>query len=154
MATTHKISEDFFEDSFLLIALHSNLEDYAIGYSFNLHLKSNFKRAKTDLDVNQHISFPFFEWDDIKNDIRWTLISNHSKLEELEKQDGLFSNESSYTTHYLIPEHKEVDYFLKIEQEDEKELESILKQIVNMPNVVTAYSIDVENLKSKNNLIF
>lgn len=154
MGATHKISEYFFEDSFSLIALHSNLEDYAIGYSFNLHLKTNFKRAKTDLDVNQNISFPFFEWDDIKNDIRWTLICNHSIQEDQEEQEGLFSNERSFTTHHLVPEHKEVDYFLKIEQEDELELESILKQIVHIPKVVTAYSIDVDNLKSKNNLIF
>ncbi|MGJ8659359.1 IPExxxVDY family protein [Cellulophaga fucicola] len=154
MGAIHKISEDFFEDSFSLIALHSSLEDYAIGYNLNLFLKANFKRAKIDLDVNQRISFPFFEWEDVDNHNNWTLISNHSKIEEQEEQGGLFGSELSYTTHYLVPEYKDVDYFLKIEQEDKQIVAAILKQIVSIPKIVTAYSIDVDNLKSKNNLIF
>ncbi len=154
MGAIHKISEDFFKDSFALIAIHSSLEDYAIGYSLNLHLKSNFKRAKTDLDVNKHSSFPIFEWDDTENDINWTLISNHSKTEEQAQKDSLFSNELSYRKHHLIPEHKEVDYFLKIDQEYKNILGAVLKQIASIPKVITAYNIDVNNLKSKNNLIF
>lgn len=154
MGAVHKISECFFEDSFSLIAIHSNLEDYALGYILNKNLNSNFKRAKKDLDVNQHISFPIFNWEDIENDNYWTLIANQSAYEENRVQDGLFANIPSYTIHHLIPEYKDVDYFIKIEQEDKVLEESALKLITDIPKIMTAYTIDTKNLKSKNNLIF
>ncbi|MEL6918168.1 MAG: IPExxxVDY family protein [Bacteroidota bacterium] len=58
----HKISEDFYEDSFALIAVHSSMEDYAMAYTINLHLKCNLQRSRTDLDVSRQTSFPIFEW--------------------------------------------------------------------------------------------
>lgn len=155
MGAVHKISECFFEDSFSLIALHSSLEDYALGYILNKNLKSNFKRAKKDLDVNQHISFPIFNWEDIENDNYWTLIANKTSYEDNNREQGsLFANVTSYTTHHLIPEYKEADYFIKIEQVDKVIEESALKLIMGIPKIMTAYTIDTHNLKSKNNLIF
>jgi len=154
MGAVHKISEYFFEDSFSLIALHSSLEDYAMGYTLNQHLRSKFRRAKKDLDVNQRTSFPIFNWEDKQNDNYWTLISNQGIFEEESEQLGLFASEPSFITQYLIPEFKEVDYFIKLEQEDDNLEKSAIKSILAIPGIVTAYAVDAENLKSKNNLIF
>jgi len=55
----------------------------------------------------------------------------------------------------LLPEYKKVNYLLKIETDltinKEKQ---ILNKLLKIPQVVTAYSIDVDTLKTKNNLIF
>lgn len=150
----HKISIDFYEDSFTLIALHSSLEDYAMVYAINRCLKSNLKRSRTDLDISHNISFPIFEWKDMVNDRDWTLIVNYSIKEESMAQKGLFQNELSHTTHHLVPEHKEVDYFLKIEHDDMDVGDSIAKSILAIPGVITAYAVEPKKLKSKNNLIF
>ncbi len=80
-AAVHKITADFYEDSYALIALHSSMEDYAMVYALNLFLKSNFKRSSEDLDISEHISFPIFEWKDDANDRFWTLITNNSLQE-------------------------------------------------------------------------
>lgn len=154
MATVHKISGDFYEDSFALIALHSSMEDYAMAYAINLSLNFNFRRAKEDLDVSKKISFPIFEWKDEVNDRYYTLIANSSSKEEDKDQDGLFKFEPSFTKYHLIPEYKEVDYLLKIEQDDMDVEEGIIKSILSIPRIITAYILDTENLKSKNNLIF
>ena len=154
MAAIHKITEDFYEDSFALIALHSSLEDFAIVYSINQCLKSNLCRSRTDLDISQNISFPIFEWKDLKNDRYWTLITNSSVQEENIVQSGLFQNEPSYTTYQLLPEHKEVDYFLKIEMDEGNGEDEIVKLILTIPGVITAYTLETNKLKSKNNLIF
>lgn len=154
MAAVHRISDDFYEDSFALIALHSSLEDYAIVYALNLCLKANLRRSKRDLDISRDISFPIFEWKDVAQDSCWTLITNTSiKAGEL-RPGGLFENEPSYTRNYLVPEYKEVDYFLKVEQGTEEIPDTIVRTILSIPKVVTAYSIDNKKLKSKNNLIF
>ncbi len=154
MAAAHKILEDFYEDAFVLVALHSSLEDYAIAYTLNSSLKSNLKRTKTDLDITAKVSFPVFEWRDIINDRYWTLLNNNCIEEATTAQSGLFEQEPSYTNHYLVPELKDVDYFLKIEQDEENFQEGIVKTLLSLPNVVTAYAVDANTLKSKKNLIF
>lgn len=154
MAAIHKISGDFYEDSFALIALHSSLEDYAMAYALNLYLKSNLSRTAIDLDLSQKISFPIFEWKDRANDRYWTLLPNNSNTEEQVDQSGLFRNEPALTLHHLVPEHRDVDYFLKIERDDPEMDEDLVRSILSIPNVVTAYTVEANTLKSKNNLIF
>lgn len=154
MAAVYKITDDFYEDSFTLVALHSSMADYAMVYALNLCLKSNFKRSSKDLDLSQHISFPFFEWRDDSNDSYWTLIVNNSQHEENFVRSDLFENEPSFSKHYLLPEYKESDYLLKIEHEDDALEEQTIKQLLTIPKVITAYVLDVDHLKSKSNLIF
>ncbi|RKR14939.1 hypothetical protein CLV91_1020 [Maribacter vaceletii] len=154
MVAVHKITEDFYEDNFILIALHSSLPDYALTYAINSSLKASFIRSKKDLDLSNIISFPFFEWEDEINDRYWTLITNSSRNKENIITADLFKDEVTFTRHYLVPEHKEIDYFLKIEEEDAYMVEDLLKALTTIPKIITAYKIDAENLKSKNNLIF
>jgi len=84
MMAIHKITDDFYEDSFALFALHSSMEDFAMVYAINQYLKSK----------------------------------------------------------------------LKIEHEDVIVEEQIVKQLLTIPKVITAYILDVDHLKSKANLIF
>ncbi|QLG45485.1 IPExxxVDY family protein [Costertonia aggregata] len=154
MAAILKISDDFYEDTFTLIALHSSLEDFALAYRLNLFLKSNFKRCRLDLDISQNISFPIFEWKNLDTDGYWTLIANHSFTQDNTVQESLFQNEPSYTAHFLLPEYKDVDYFLKIEEDNVKTEKPIVEAVLKMPEIVTAYSIQTNTIKSINNLIY
>ncbi len=154
MAITHKIFEDFCEETFILVAIHSGLEDYSLVYTLNKSLKIHLKRAPSDLDLADDIFFPFFEWKDEINDQHWQLIANISSKEEKINSQNLFENETSYTMHHLIPEYKEVDYFLKVEQDNLEEDEEVVTSILSIPKVVTAYTIDTNTMKSKQNLIF
>lgn len=150
----HKITTDLYEDAFTLLALHSSLKDYAMVYAINLCLKTNFVRASKDLDISKNVSFSFFEWKDDSNDNYWTLLSNQSEIEESFDSGDLFENEPAITKHYLLPEYKEVDYLLKIEHEDDALEKEVLKQLLKIPNVLTAYILNIDHLKYKDNLIF
>lgn len=154
MATTHRILDDLLEESFSLFAIHSTLEDYAVVYALNQYLKARFQRLRTDLDIDRGISFPIFEWRDVINDRCWTLISNYCRKAEAGKTNELFINEPSFTTYHLIPEYRDVDYFLKMEGEPEEDVDTILKSLTRIPKLITAYAIDTNKLKSKKNLIF
>ncbi|WP_276168729.1 IPExxxVDY family protein [Zobellia alginiliquefaciens] len=154
MVAVHKITNDFYEDPFDLVALHSSLEDYAIAYALNLHLKSNFKRSEIDLDLTGHITVPIFEWKDDINDRYWTLFTNNGLVEDTMSRKGLFKDEPSFTTFHMVPEHRDVDYFLKIEQDGFINMENLVKTLQNIPKIITAYAIETDKLKSKNNLIF
>jgi hypothetical protein len=153
MITLHKFSDDFCEENYVLIALHSDLEDYSLAYALNRALKISLKRAKEDLDISNKTSFPIYEWKDKLNERYWTLIVNSSTKEEYLKFNDLFSNEASSTVYHLIPEYKDVDYLLKIEQEEEEIDGRMLDSILEIPEIITAYPIETNKLKSKQNLI-
>tara|TARA_R110000868_G_scaffold150807_2_gene374285 strand:+ start:562 stop:1026 length:465 start_codon:yes stop_codon:yes gene_type:complete len=154
MVAMHKMSLDFYEDSFALIAMHCSLEDFTLAYTINKHLKCNFKRRHQNLVFSNSISLPVFEWKDTINDRYWTLIANTSQTEERVTSTGFFTDEPSFKKQHLIPEYKNVDYFLKLEQEDLDSEVTILKSILAIPKIITAYTINTDTLKSKNNLIF
>ncbi|MEO9512245.1 MAG: IPExxxVDY family protein [Flavobacteriaceae bacterium] len=154
MSTTHKISVDFYDDSFQLIAIHSSLEDYAITYAINRNCGLFLKRGEEDLEVDQNLSFSSFTWDDDINDTSWVLISNKCVVEMSIPSEGLFGNNTSFSTDYLIKEQKEVDYFLKIDGEDETKIGHQVKLINTISGVITAYPVETQTLKSKRNLIF
>jgi len=150
----HKITDDFYEDSFTLVALHSSIEDFAMVYTINSCLKSKFKRSSKDLDLSEKVSFPIFEWKDDSTESYWTLISNKIDSQEKSLGNDLFENEPSFSKNYLLPEYKEVDYLLKIEHDDPRLEENALKELLTIPKIITAYILNADHLKSKNNLIF
>jgi len=56
---------------------------------------------------------------------------------------------------YLLPEFKKVDYFLKIENLEETiEVEQIQSLLNTIDSISTAYRVETNKIKSKNNLIF
>lgn len=154
MMTTHRISADLYDDSFRLIAIHSDLEDYAMTYAINSKCGLYLKRMKIDLHLDENLSFSVFDWDDGLNDIYWTLISNKCVVEEVIPSGGLFENNISARTDHLIKERKEIDYFLKVEAADEATLSQKLRDIKKIDRVITAYPLETQTLKSKRNLIF
>ena len=154
MATTHKILDVFCEESYALLAIHSSLEDHTLVFTLNKKLKTKLQRTKTDLDISENVGFPVFEWKDELNQRLWTLIKNAVQAEERSELFDLFRGEESGTVYHVIPEHKEVDYFLKIDQEERTVDEQIIKTVLEIPKVITAYPVDANSLRSKQNLNF
>ena len=154
MAAIYKISEDSYDEQFTLIALHSSREDHSLVYALNSCLKIKLKRAVKDLEISPNGAFPFFDWRDEINDRYYTLISNNSVVTEELNVGNLFQDLPSFTAYSLIPEYKDVDYFLKVEHDEWDVEKEILKSILTIPKVITAYSVDANKLKSRNNLIY
>ncbi len=154
MAPLHKMSLDFYEAEFTLIALHTSIEDFALAYWLNTHLKTKFKRQKKDLDLGEDAQFSVFTWLDVKTDSYWSLVSNKHLLVDQQQRDDLFSETPLEKMKLLIAEQPRVDYFLKIEDEGYTNMTKLLGQLKQIPVIVTAFSVDQNQLKSKNNLIF
>ncbi|WP_392388800.1 IPExxxVDY family protein [Flavobacterium piscinae] len=56
---------------------------------------------------------------------------------------------------YFLPEFKTVDFFLKIEgDEDQIILNNIVIKLNTIDLITTVYAVDKSRIKSKNNLIF
>jgi len=151
------LSLDFeYEHDYTLIGIHSSLEDYRMAFFLNQSLNLKLERHKEDLDFEiYNCSFSLYDYENISSMTNWSLISNkYVNTEKLENNnDNLFKDESK--TSYLIPEKKQVDFFIKIiGQINEKEIHDILLKINNTKKIITSYTINPYNLKSKDFLIF
>lgn len=149
--------DDFSSEDYHLISIHTTLEDYRIAYLLNLYLKLDFKKAKFSLDFKNQkhdASYSVYEFLDVNTDNYWFLISNVDTVEiNVGHSDSLF-DETKATVH-LIPEKKKVDYFLKMEGNYELSyIRNIIDQINKMPQIITSYLQETNNLKSKEFLIF
>lgn len=145
-----------FEVDFNLIGIHSSEEDYRLAYLLNKHLKTKFNRYKFNLDFeNSNAQYPMFEYIDDAHFINYYLINN-KYIENVNANNnvGLFGGNFS-TTSYLIPEKKKVDYFLKIEGCNKMSfIQQMIDQLNEIDQIMTSYSIDPNNLKTKDYLIF
>lgn len=157
---THKLFVDDFDDaSYLLFAIHSMIEDYRLAYLLNQVLDIRLRRCSHDVDFEYlKASFPIYEWENEQHDLKWTLVGNICKKEE----DSIFSSGTLFDsslknikTYQLIPEMEQVDYFLKIENDDQSLSQRIILEKINsIPQIAAVYEVDVHELKSRENLIF
>ena len=159
----HKINiEDFEEEDYYLIAIHTSLEDYRLAYFLNRELGISLSKNKFDIGTQikkVKTSFTRFTFDDEQKLVLWDLVENKKVVEtnEIDSNIDLFSNtKSSFsTTTYLLPEYKKVDFFIKIENaESEIDLDKVISKISKIEAIKLVYSLAKENIKSKNNLIF
>lgn len=147
---------DLEEDDYELVGIHSTEEDYRLAYLLNQHLNTKLYRFKQSLDFeNSTAEFPLFEYKDENSFINYYLINNkHKTFVQNQKNAGLFGGNYS-TISYLIPEKKEIDFFLKIEGcYCNKKLTSIIEKLNTINQIITSYSIEPTTLKSKDYLIF
>lgn len=160
MAVHKLILEDAFDEvMYTLIGIHCNLEDYRLAYLLNKRIGINLIRKPCDLDFKKtKSSYSIFEWEDKKQLITWSLVSNICKTEEYKEVNykSLFDIPEKITkTFNLIPEYKKVNFFLKIDTVFNSNTEiEILNNIKSIMQIATAYSIDPNQLKTKDNLIF
>lgn len=159
----HKlILDDDFQDEFSLIAIHCSEEPYKMAYMLNKQVSLRLSRKDLDVDFSSQgldVSFPIFEYEDELNYFIYNLVANKNKslMAKVHSSGGLFSEISSEKTitTFLLKEFKNVDYFLKIHSDYEKvPTRNLISMINEIEQVISAYLIDSDKIKSKNNLIF
>jgi hypothetical protein len=159
----HKVYiEDFEEVDYHIIAIHTSLEDYRLAYFLNRDLEICLSKSTVDIQFQVKkgkTSFARFTFEDEKKVINWDLIQNKNEVVGVENNaiQDLFSNTKNTfsSSAYLLSEFKKVDFFLKIENAaNEINVSEIVSKINAIDNINMVYSIDKENIKSKNNLIF
>ncbi len=162
MGTYKLILDDDFNDDFSLIAIHCSEEPFRIAYLLNQFAALRLHRRRVDLDFSKDgldITFPLFDFEDEMKYTYFNLVANRckSQVAKTASSGGLFGNmtHDETVTNYVIPEYKQVDYLLKIQSDFETVgLRSIVAKINDIKQVISAYELDAEKLKSKNNLIF
>lgn len=155
MAVHKLVLDDFVDANYSLFAIHCDLEDYRLAFYINQALNTHLKRTKEDVDFSDNVAtFSLFEWENSNLKTTWNLIKNTCLLEDNSIDLGLFSEqtEKNWTTHYLIEEHPKAEYFLKVSGGNSDDVK-IAQELQKIPAINMTYTINVEELKSKDYLI-
>ena len=124
---------------FTLIGISCHSKDYRLCWEINKALFIDLVRTE-DLEIckkNTAYFYPFYEYVDADNHIEYYFLSN--------KSDGSF----------LISEQKKVDFFLMIKgNTSTAHTNEIICKINTLSLVLTSFNLDVNGLKSKQNLLF
>ncbi len=127
------------EYDFHLIGISCHSKDYRLCWELNKLLSIDLSRTE-DLDLNLKTSigqFSFYEFIDEENYSEYFLISNRS------------------AKGFLLPEQKNTDFLFMIKGTPYDSLVTeLLEKISSSEIVLTSYKIDVDSLKSKQNLLF
>ncbi len=162
MATLKLLIDEVEELDFQVLAIHTSLEDFRLAYFLNQKLQLNLSKNPEEIKIRNkeaHTFFSRFTFEDVKNDVLWNLIENENEitLKQTNANQGLFteSKNAFVTKDFLLPEFKKVNFLLKIDSGNEHfNTTQILTQVKSIRWVSTAYFINPDGLKSKNNLIF
>lgn len=136
----YSLDEEYDFDFFLLgISCHE--KDYRMCWALNHALKIALSKEENDIEViikktnrcSLHAMFTYFEEE---TEVEFRLIANRSTL-------GV-----------LVPEKAQADYLLMVSDNSESSIEEIRQEVNRIPFVLTSFVVDVESLKSKENLIF
>lgn len=157
----HKLTINDFDDvDYQLIAIHSPLESYRLAFLLNQKLPILLNKNNSTIQIYFKKTEAFFErytFENEEEDSIWELIENKDEITSLETnlKDDLFVDEpiQSTTKVYLLPEFKKVDFLLKI-QNSMVNIKEIVDNIITIDKITSAYLINSEQIKSKNNLIF
>ena len=159
----HKLDlGEFDEIDYYLIAIHTSLEDYRLAFFINQKLPINLSKSENEIQINikeGETNFSRFYYNDIESTITWNLIQNKNEVVQYKKGNtqNLFSDVTMEvaTKVFLLPEFKKVDYFLKIENNDDAmDIFKIQLLLNTIDSISTVYIVDTNQIKSKNNLIF
>ena len=145
--------DDFNEDNYTLIGIHTALEDFKLAYLLNKNLDTHFSKANYSLDFESNASFSVYNDINEEYGFELYLISNSYTEERTNASDTIVL--ATETKTYLIPEKKKVDYFIKIVGEPTQEtIYKTVHQINQITQIVTSYTVELDSLKSKQFLIF
>jgi hypothetical protein len=149
----HVLSLDLDDEPLTIIALHSDEEDYRFVYWLNQRLNLRLQREAEDLEFVNHIFAPWYVFENELEFTRFVLLPNKIERDTADQEIDLFSG-GFKQVYYVLPELKKANFLLKIEGASAKDLTEILNKLKGLPEIVMAYALNSQQIKSRTNLIF
>lgn len=144
-----------FDHDYTLIAINSTLEEYRLVYFLNKFLKLRLACQPKGLSfTDKNCAFSLYSYNCSASYSEYALLANKQHYASDQVAENELFTEQTHVN-YLIDEKKDVDFFLKINDGQNKlSTPRLLNKIKEIPGVLTGYSINPESLKSKDYLIY
>jgi hypothetical protein len=132
---TLDIEDDY---PYILLGINTSLKSYRLAWNLNKVLGIDLKRKATveaGISGREKADFTFFSTFVTRENAQYRLIENRSGVQ------------------LFIPEHPRADFLLVVDQSPETEKDSLIKGLRSIPFISTAFAIDIDGLKSRQNLL-
>lgn len=138
---TKYVLEEEYDFDFRLLGISSHVKDYRICWTVNKCLGLDLIKLEKEIIIKQkegdhRSTFSIYYYFDVDSETEFELICNRH-------EHG-----------YLIPELKSADYFLKMNAFYTHSLEELIEILRNANLINMAFEIDVNTLRSKQNLLY
>ena len=136
------ILDSVYEYDFDLLGICCHEKDYRICWALNNALNISLEKSSEDIEFifhkksKQNACFPLFIFESEKDHAIYHLIGNKSDI------------------NLLVPEKKHIDFFFMVKSSEYLNISEILAKIRSIKFVLTAHLVDVNQLNSKEHLIF
>ena len=133
--------EDDYDYDFNVLGISCHEKDYRICWAINQILGVTMQKEESDIEVvvkksNRYSLHAMFSLIDFENEIDYRLVANRS------------------TMGFLVPEKPQADYIFIVTDHFQLDFKQMKQKINLIPFVLTTFEINLESLKSKDNLIF
>lgn len=118
-----------------LVGISSHENDYRLCWSLNRALGIDLRRRRADIPPEGPAHHAVFDHEDAELEVRWTLVNNHS-------DSGL-----------LLKEQRMADYFLLVDEEAGIPVDELLERLRATEFVLTAFPLDLRNLRGGHMLL-
>jgi hypothetical protein len=153
---------DYADFDFLLFGISSNVNDLKMCWLLNRLFSIDFNR-EPDVEI-QHTKLGLvsnfcnfqFEKKSMEREIS-SFVNDGVASKDFDESSVIFQLIGNrHPSGNLIPEQPRIDYFLLLSGDGIQELASneVVIQLRGLEEIQAAFTIDVDSLKSKNNLIF
>lgn len=156
----HYLSVEEPENSYQIIAIYTDEQDYRLAFLLNQHLNLQLKKSASIHDKTQNTNFTVFEYEDAALFQKWILLTNYSyvnpKITSINSFDLFNDQPTVFTkkTHYL-KKYKKASFLLKIlAEEDSKYFYNLTQTLQQIPQIYAADMLFLETIKNKQLLIF
>lgn len=141
-------------DEIKLVGISCHQKIYKLCWALNKSCGLEFTKAE-DYRIEQgekFNSFLLYEFLDPKTDIQYRLVENGGAMMVPDpKNEGQYKVKGGAL---LVPELKNIDYLLVIQGKiPADDLKAFVTELKNTTFILTAFTIEVEDLKSKNNFL-
>lgn len=157
----HKLVLDTSIDiGFKLIGLIASIEPFKLAFLINKNLKTQFVRARYDVEMfekNNTVYYALYTYCDPKTYCNLYFVQNKTKYIDQNPKfvTTLFDDQEQILGKNLLNSHKHSDYFIKIEDEyDRFKIKKMILELNDIPQIISAFEIYSEDIKSPENLIF
>ena len=153
---------DYADFDFLLFGISSNVDDLKMCWLLNRLFSIDFSREpdvemqNTKLGLVSNFCNFQFEKKSMEREIP-SFVNDGVASKDFDESSVIFQLIGNrHPSGNLIPEHPRIDYFLLLSGDGIEELASneVVILLRSLEEIQAAFTIDVDSLKSKNNLIF
>lgn len=146
---------DYIEDTYSIIAIHTVMEDFKLAYYINNLCNTEFKRSHNLYNAQLKTTIRGLIWENDLEEEVWYLLTNKlspKKETNLQLVMDSLSDKNKNIKQFLLPEFKLVDYFIKVPKSSIAD--KFIKKIKTLSGIEMIYIIPDTIIKSNQNLIF